>query len=171
MTEPWRWGLATLAAVLVAISGWAVWWHVQGLAGGPLQVLHGGQMTVPGKIGQPYVWSTIVLSNPTEQTLTIDDVTVQTGPLSVKRLALGAPNHWPVGGVYPWPPTGSYPGSLLPPHDVALTRHGATQIFGELVMARPGRYPIGSAVTVDYHIGVVSYHKEAHLDADMLYAK
>lgn len=143
---------------------------------GELKAYHNGAIMTQGRTKQPYTWGMVLLENRTNHPITIDSVHVQTGNLKVVQLDLTHPNHWySSGGMLDrWPPLGYRPGpeDLVKPHGLVLPKQGKTLIFGELVMPRPGRYPIGPTVTVQYRAGLRSYQVKLDMGkADMLCTK
>lgn len=145
-------------------------------AGGPLRIhtqINGYRILLQSQVGRPNTWGYLVVGNPTQEAATITKVVLPT-QLRVVRLALGNPKRdfHATGGLYQgWPPISYRPGDLLP-LPVTIPPHGSTKIFADLVIPKPGRYPIDRTVRVTYHIDSANYTKVyAPPTPDVLYTK
>lgn len=173
-----RWWL--LAAAILVVAGLAAGLLISrpwqpGPTGGPLDVRNqfvGYTITAPSGVGKPNVWALVVLHNPTQQAATITNVHLRTR-LEVRHVALANPRGWHAGsGLYHgWPPADDRPGDLLS-LPVILPPHRSTMLFAEVVIPRPGRYPIDRQVQVVYHLGNATYTKVfSPIKPDVLYTR
>lgn len=162
--------VAGLAAGLLVSRPWQ-----PGPAGGPLQVhkqFVGYNITGPSRVGKPNVFSFVLFHNPTGRPATVIGVRLRTR-LEVRRVALANPRGWHAdSGVYHgWPPSHDQTGDLLR-LPATIPPHRSTMLFTEVVIPRPGRYPIDRAVRVFYRVGRVTYTKVfTPIKPDVLYTR